>query len=111
MPHESTVNPYEFISDDYGNLRRAGRGPSQMSLDSNAGYPTSDMTSLVQQADLLKTGDATGEANHVGSSHEINMNKPITPSVLTHHEDFDDDDEDSDESKCSESKLNITASS
>jgi hypothetical protein len=97
MPHESTVNPYDYISDDYGNLRRVGKGYSQMSLDSNsavAGTPVqSDMATLTRHASAMKVTESNETIDLA------NLKKPETPSVLTHHEDFDDDDEESDESK------------
>ena len=86
MPHESTVNPYEHVKDDYGQLRR-GRGISSNSICESttpSGLASSSMASLTEQ---------------VAASELENKNKPETPSRLTHHEEFDDDDEDSDEAK------------
>ena len=79
MPHESTVNPNEHVSDDYGNLRR-GRCSTSESVPN--GLTSSSMSKLTEQAALTRVSES---------------NKPEAPMVLT-HDDFDDD-EDSDESK------------
>lgn len=90
MPHESTVNPFEPISDDFGQMNNRSRIPSHCSYGSETptGLSASNMATLTQQVAASKLASST-EFEH----------KPETPSALTHHEDFDDDDEDSDESK------------
>jgi hypothetical protein len=138
MAHESTVNPYEHISDQVL-MKKHSRGSisaESLSLNDLASINSStaaklneklasivdnkispltdtnrniyfgssgSTTSTVDVAPQIKTKEAseTNEIKVNESKEHLNLLKPVQPSELTHHEDFDDDDEDSDESKSS----------
>jgi len=138
MAHESTVNPYEHISDQ-AFMKKLSRG--SISADSlpvndlvamNAATAaklneklasivkdkispltdtnrniyfgssvstTSTTTVSVTPQTITKETTDPNEIKLNESKEQLNLVKPMQPSELTHHEDFDDDDEDSDESK------------
>ena len=105
--------------------RARGRLTSQSITTDNTntttpkGYIHSSVSALVHQAAALKGSSsidmisggsdvhllANNNNSNKQSSKSINKHIPEFPSVLTHHEEFDDDDEDSDESKGSISQI------
>ncbi len=98
MPHESTVNPYEYVRDDSYPVRRGRIASHTNSTDSRAsplGFSSSSVAALQQQVAATKLSGSGEFVVDRSSCHT----HPETPATLTHHEDFDDDDEDSDESK------------
>lgn len=93
MPHESTVNPYENVSDDYNHKKARG------SINVDSAYFTQYSTHEGPQPS--KPADLPANNEPATPSTSEPKVRPETPSELTHHNDFDDDDEDSDESKTS----------
>ena len=101
MPHESTVNPYE-----------QSRGASSSHIESINSADIAALTSAVQKTDANGVTEKSGENEEVFADAESAKGlKPITPSELTHHEDFDDDDEDSSEASKSSNDLKAVADS
>ena len=137
MPHESTVNPYDYMGDDMNNMvNRISRGSSLLNVDTtsttNLSAPGQEVNKLTQDAvnklnDFceLKTPHSPvtdknkqlyyGSQSVTPSSVKMNKRdsvtdqliKPETPSELTHYEEFDDDDEESDESKSVENATSV----
>ncbi len=138
MAHESTVNPYEHISEQVlmkkhsrGSISAESLPPNDLAAmnastaaklneklasladskispltDTNRNIyfgssisTTSTATVIVTPQAITKETSETNEIKVNESKEHLNLLKPVQPSELTHHEDFDDDDEDSDESK------------
>lgn len=107
MPHESTVNPFDSYGEDvtFIQSRKNTRGSHSFSMESGlaAGSGIGSSSSLNNQVTDQVVIQPTGGQllNPVGENATLEGGRrPLTPSELTHHEDFDDDDDggDSDES-------------
>lgn len=134
MPHESTVNPFDYMGDDMGQMvNRISRGSSLLNVNTNStnnlSLPGQDVNKLTQEL-VNKINDyseaprspvtdnnkklfygsesETSKTDNVIKRDSVSeqLVKPETPSELTHYEEFDDDDEESDESK-SENTVNV----
>lgn len=134
MPHESTVNPYDYMGDNMNNMvNRISRGSN---LDSNVATtlnnPTSEQPTrksltnledfyeqktfnspvtdrnrkLFYGSESLDNSNLEGINKRTQSATEQQLVKPETPSELTHYEDLDDDDDELDEGKSLENTTN-----
>jgi hypothetical protein len=108
MPHESTVNPYDNFSEYENNSNGPSRRSTRVSYSHSVSEANNDaannahagsVASLVLQQQMNKFNEAAAAAAAAltpmeqDEQDEKSGRKPVTPSELTHHEDFDDDDE------------------
>lgn len=105
MPHESTVNPHEFNTEQqYGNSKRSSRPPSVNNIDEKTSSSVSSLiaASSIAESDLSKNEPSLNDKvlafnvrTPVPQSQNLTLSsRPQTPNVLNH--DFDDDSDEDD---------------